>query len=260
MNKLIKYFAGKNKFQSFFERLHEVSLRGMNIGELTVVEESGELYALNHIHEMLKKTKDVVVFDVGANIGDYTKLINSVFKNTAQIFSFEPSKSTFTKLLNNTEGLEKVNRYNFGFGDLESEVSLYGNSNESLISSVYKRNLDHFDISIEKLETIQIKTIDDFCASNDIDRIHFLKIDVEGHEKKVLEGAKNMLAANKIDFIQFEFGGCNIDSRTYFQDFYYLLKSTYKIYRIAKDGLFEIKAYKESYEVFITTNYLAIKR
>ena len=60
--------------------------------------------------------------------------------------------------------------------------------------------------------------------------------------------------------IQFEFGGCNIDYRTYFRDFYYLLKENYKIYRILKDGLFELKQYKESYEIFINVNYLAIRK
>lgn len=69
-----------------------------------------------------------------------------------------------------------------------------------------------------------------------------------------------MLASGAVDFIQFEFGGTNIDSRTYFQDFYYLLKDQYNIYRILKDGLFQITQYKEVYEVFITTNFLAQKR
>lgn len=75
---------------------------------------------------------------------------------------------------------------------------------------------------------------------------------------KVLKGAKDLIGKNSIDFIQFEFGGANIDSRTYFQDFYYLLTPYYKIYRILKDGLIAIDAYKEIYEIFLTTNFLAI--
>jgi hypothetical protein len=82
-------------------------------------------------------------------------------------------------------------------------------------------------------------------------------LDIEGHELNALKGAKEMINKNAIDFIQFEFGGCNIDSRTYFQDFFYLLKNKFKIYRILTDGLFEIVEYKETHEVFITVNYLA---
>ena len=62
----------------------------------------------------------------------------------------------------------------------------------------------------------------------------------------------------KIDFIQFEFGGCNIDSRTYFQDFFYHLQDNYKIYRILEDNIYELQTYKETYEIFITVNYLAV--
>jgi len=82
-------------------------------------------------------------------------------------------------------------------------------------------------------------------------------MDVEGNELKVLDGALNMLASKRIRFIQFEFGGCNIDSRTFFQDFYYLLNKDFQLYRIVQDGLFPINHYKECYELFMTTNFLA---
>jgi hypothetical protein len=72
-----------------------------------------------------------------------------------------------------------------------------------------------------------------------------------------LNGANQMLQLGKIDFIQFEFGGCNIDSRTFFRDFYHLLNEKYKIYRILKNDLIEINQYSEMNEIFITTNYLA---
>jgi hypothetical protein len=98
------------------------------------------------------------------------------------------------------------------------------------------------------------------CEKQKIEYIHFLKINVEDHEMEFLKGAKNMLTENRIDFIQFEFGGCNIDSRRYFQDFWYFFKDKYRIYSIVKDGLFEIKNYKEECELFVTTNFLAEKK
>ena len=50
--------------------------------------------------------------------------------------------------------------------------------------------------------------------------IDLLKLDVEGNELLALKGLSDSIEYIKI--IQFEFGGSNIDSRTYFQDFYYL--------------------------------------
>lgn len=126
------------------------------------------------------------------------------------------------------------------------------------LASVYKRKLDHLGYYLNKLEKVKMSTIDIYCKENNIDRIHFLKFDIEGHELNALNGANKMLKDKKIDIIQFEFGGCNIDSRTFFRDFFYLLKDNYTIYRILKDGLFEISKYKEQYEIFDTINYLAI--
>ena len=101
-----------------------------------------------------------------------------------------------------------------------------------------------------------MRGIDNFCLNSCIEKIHFLKLDIEGNEYNALLGAEKMLKAKKIDFIQFEFGGCNIDSRTYFQDFWYLLKDDYNFYRILKNGLHPIKNYSESLEIFITINFL----
>ena len=68
-----------------------------------------------------------------------------------------------------------------------------------------------------------------------------------------------MTGAGNIDFIQFEFGGCNIDSRTYLQDFWYELKN-YQIKRIIRDGLVDIGVYRESEEMFGNQNFLASLR
>jgi hypothetical protein len=105
-----------------------------------------------------------------------------------------------------------------------------------------------------------MRTLDEYCREKNISRIDFLKLDVEGHELKALAGAKEMLSAGKIDRIQFEFGGCDIDSRSFFQDFFYLLQNRYDIFRILKNGLRPIKKYEETEEIFLTTNFLAVKR
>ncbi len=66
-----------------------------------------------------------------------------------------------------------------------------------------------------------------------------------------------MIEEKKIRFIQFEFGPCNIDSRTYFRDFYDLLNENYSLYRIAANGLRAITRYTTDCEVFATSNFLA---
>jgi FkbM family methyltransferase len=263
LRKFLEPRYGKRKYQPFFEALYRMSLIGMNIGGGTNVADSGELNVLHYIKSRLLSSKQPngwVIFDVGANIGDYSLLLTEVFRDQAQIYSFEPSVKTYRKLSENTAGKVKGSLHNFGFGDTPSRTTLYSDTDASGLASVYKRKLDHFNIDMNRTEEIEIRTLESFCAENDIKQIQFLKIDVEGHEKKVLDGAKQMIDLGRIDFIQFEFGGTDIDSRTFFRDFYYLLNDRYNIYRIVKDGIYPIQHYGELYESFLPTNFLAERR
>jgi len=60
--------------------------------------------------------------------------------------------------------------------------------------------------------------------------------------------------------IQFEFGPANIYSRTYFYDFWTLLAAEFDIYRVIPKGIVPIGYYGEHREIFLTTNYLAVRR
>ena len=103
-----------------------------------------------------------------------------------------------------------------------------------------------------------LKRIDDYIEANQIHKINFIKIDVEGHELKVLNGLGKFLNDDFIDFIQFEFGGTNIDSHTNLLDFYVLLEGRgFKICKIMPKFL-EIRAYNHRFNNFEFQNYVAI--
>ncbi len=254
---MINFFAGRKILQPLFQLLYKLSVYGMNYNRSGLFSKTGEILVLKYAQKKLSATKNRVLFDVGGNRGDYSLAMAKVFhRNSDQIYCIEPSPEKFAVIEKNTAG-KNISSFNIGFGDERSEQTLYGPGAFSGLSSVYKRRLDHAGITMNHEERVKLQTLDSFCLENEISRIDFLKLDIEGHEYKCLLGAKGMLENNRIKFLQFEFGGSNIDSRTYFQDFWYLLHDRFNIYRIVHDGLVHIKRYNESLEIFKNINFLA---
>jgi FkbM family methyltransferase len=245
--------VGKKQLQPFFERLYRISLRGMNYGLGGMVESSGEMFAINYVKQ---NTGYPVIFDVGANRGQYLQGLISVFGSKADIYSFEPSSSGFTELQQYKS--KSVHPYQLALSDQPGELTLNFDNEGSVFASVHNQDEAVIQKSLTKHEVITATTIDDFCRENNIHTIEFLKIDVEGHELSVLKGASNLLKEGRIKYIQFEFGPSSMAARTYMRDFYKILPN-YDIYRILNDGLQPMK-YDVMKEIFLTSNYFAILR
>src|SRR3990167_284694 len=99
---ILRSTAGKKRFQKTFEALNLLSLIGMNIGGGP--NNSGEKSALKYIDNRFKSLEKVILFDVGANVGQYLTLMKEVFGEKAEMYSFEPSHKTFQKLQSNFGG------------------------------------------------------------------------------------------------------------------------------------------------------------
>ncbi|OLP18787.1 hypothetical protein BST81_08590 [Leptolyngbya sp. 'hensonii'] len=263
---LADHLKGNLRYQPLFERLYKSLVLAMNYGAGGDIQSSGELVALQVLREKLQGASQgpIVLFDVGANTGDYARSLLQVFGDQPiRILAFEPSPASYALLIHSLqEEADRVELYPFGFSDCPAELTLFSEPKAgSTIASLYPSSLaQHWGLGTLQEEKIILQTLDDFCTTQKIDFIHFLKIDVEGHELNVLQGAKNLIEQNRIRFIQFEFGHCNIDSRTFFRDFYRLLNDRYRIYRVMKNGLFLIEQYQEMYEIFSVVNYFAEHR
>jgi FkbM family methyltransferase len=209
---------------------------------------------------LLNKSPEFIV-DIGANKGIYTETLLSLFPN-ATYFLFEPSITNLNIICSKFEKKSNIFCSNYALSNKNCTEKLYTNEYGSGLASLTKRRLDHFDIYMNLEETVDVIRFDDFLKFDDIPKnlpkiIDYVKIDVEGNELKVLEGFGDLL--KDIKLIQFEFGGCNIDTKTYFQDFwYFFIKNNFSLYIISQDGPIKIEKYSESYEYFSTTNYIAL--
>lgn len=143
-----------------------------------------------------------VVFDVGANIGDVSSDFTTEFPNV-KVYSFEPIKSTFDLLNRNLAHLKNIETFQIAFGEQQEKIEIELNpENYSPQNSL----LNKADNSSEKTEVIDVRTIDVFVKENGIDVIDFLKIDTEGYEENVLQGAEKTISLGKIKMIYLEVG------------------------------------------------------
>lgn len=230
------------------------------IGAGSSVESSGERGVLVHLAS--KHKNSYCVFDVGANQGQFAGLVLSVLGDKVELQCFEPSPSTFEILCIAMQPHGQVKLNNVALGKNIGSASLYSNKVGSGLASLTRRRLDHFGVDFSRVEDVVVDTLDNFCISSGISHIDLLKVDVEGHELDVLYGAESMFKANAIDMVTFEFGGCNIDTRTFFQDFFYFFSGiNMVIYRVTPSGSrVKIDKYSEILEQFRTTNFLAVRK
>ena len=143
------------------------------------------------------------VFDVGANIGQTTRMIKARFPS-AGVHAFEPVSSTYQTLERNVRPLDGVACHRLALSDRVGVAAMTSDANSPLNRLVEARpGQGPADAGTEQVET---DTIDRFCHERQIERIDILKVDAEGADLKVLQGAERMLREGRVSFVFAEVG------------------------------------------------------
>jgi FkbM family methyltransferase len=176
--------------------------------------------------------------------------------------AFEPSRAAFSELQQRFGAQSGVKLNNFALGSEAGERPLYYDRAGSELGSLYARQVGHHGTTFTGSELVRVRTLDEYCGAQAVQRIGLLKLDVEGHELEVLKGAVQMFEREAIDLVSFEFGGCNVDSRTFLRDFFdFFAAHDMQLARAtAVGGLHRIPHYEEGLEQFRTTGFLATRR
>lgn len=146
--------------------------------------------------KLLKNYNIDVILDVGANIGQYGSELRNI-GYTGRIISFEPTSEAFSKLEKTAskDNLWEVNNISLGERDGESTINIAKNSVSSSILKDLPQLTDSApEATFIRKETIKIKKLDSVFESLNIkDKNIYLKIDTQGYEKMVLDGALESL-------------------------------------------------------------------
>lgn len=158
----------------------------------------------------------MVAFDVGAHVGELALLFSRFVGQRGQVHVFEACRVNFKRLTGVCEFARRSNIVlnRLALADTEGTVKLHVYDNEHLSwSTLADRPLEKYGINVRPVGTEEVPatTVDAYCEKARILRIDLLKIDVEGAEHQVLQGARHMLEEKRILCCVFEFGGTTFD-------------------------------------------------
>ena len=165
------------------------------------------------VNNFLDKEK-ITIFDVGANAGDSIERFRNILQNCS-IYSFEPIPEIFKKLEKNYSKNKNTNLYNLALSNSTEKKNFYIYGHNKISSFLKIKKDSKFEISRkfyknadknnwERKSEISCNTLDKFVEENSIHQIDIIKIDTQGHEPEILQGAENFLK-NKISIIRINY-------------------------------------------------------
>lgn len=194
----------KNLIQSLFSFFGYRLVKENYLSSLIHKNRVGADYIYLLLQKRYNTEKDLIFFDIGANIGQTTERMKKYFPESI-VYSFEPISDTFEQLVKNTGQLKNVKTFQVALGSEEGSIEVFHRRDSEWNSLLPQLNETAQKEGADS-ETIQVTTLDKFVSENQITKIHFLKSDTEGFELEVIEGGRITLQNGVVDYFLVEVG------------------------------------------------------
>lgn len=205
------------------------------------------------------RENNFVVFDVGANRGDWTahllKLLNrrSSLRVPVSIVAFEPEPTAARHLRARFEGTG-VKVEQLCLSSRSGTVPFYLVGPSEGRNSLYPGDKD-----LAQWIEVQIDTVDAYCAGHGIGQVDLMKVDTEGHDYEVMLGAKALLESGRVSVLQFEYNYRWVFPRRFLKDvFDFVTESAYVIGKLQRDHVVIFHEWHFELERFFEGNYVLI--
>lgn len=216
---------------------------------------NGEYRLLSQVIQC-HKGKNVLFLDVGANKGDWTVCAHDEARKTnvdLSVIAFEPCTGTRSILKTRVESLSSVRVSALALASSEGKANFYFSTPCAGTNSLSA-------VSGHNSEPVTVTTLDAFIEKASIDHLGMVKIDTEGFDFNVLQGAKKLLSAGRIDIIQFEYNWRWLLNHASLRDVFEFIKD--KPYLVGKLTGNSIDIYDEWHfemDRYFENNYVLIK-
>ncbi|SHF98590.1 FkbM family methyltransferase [Vibrio gazogenes] len=242
-------------FSKINNRILLLALRARGYNNFRNNSESGESF---FIEKILSPTNPRLCIDIGANVGDYT--VELLSKTNASIVSFEPLPTAFQKLTEATKNAqERVTLENKGVGKAADVLTIHYNPNALAHASFSEEVKKVSYVSNDEQVDVPVVTLDAYCEENNITEIDFVKIDTEGFESEVFEGAKHTFAVIKPKFIQIEFNWHQL-FRNISLNFFAEKLPDYDVYQLIPNGWIKRDAKDPLTNIYHFSNFIFVRK
>ncbi|MEO7393553.1 MAG: FkbM family methyltransferase [Chitinophagaceae bacterium] len=158
--------------------------------------------------EYLMGSSPLTIFDIGAHFGETSLFYNKIFSYPT-IYSFEPFLPSFEILKSSVKSFHNIKVFNLAISSFSGQVDFNVNKSSatnSILPTSKDGGKNWGENLLDTIETIKLDsiTIDDFVEKCNIENIDILKIDTQGTEYEIIQGASKSIEQNKIKLIYLE--------------------------------------------------------